>query len=61
MEKNLNQNLFLQQFNESNAIAYNEGFISSTSDYNFQLLDNAYRNTGRLYAKLKLTVDSNNI
>ena len=60
MEKNLNQNLFLQQFNESDAMAYNEGFISSTSDYNFQLLDNAYRNTGRLYAKLKLAVDSNN-
>lgn len=59
MEKNLNQNLFLQQFNESNAIAYNEGFISSTSDYNFQLLDNAYRNTGRIYAKLKLAIENN--
>ena len=59
MENNLNQNLFLQQFNESNAIAYNKGFTSSTSDYNFQLLDNAYRNTGRAYAKLKLAVDSN--
>ena len=59
MEKNLNQNLFLQQFNESDAIAYNEGFISSTSDYNFQLLDNAYRNTGRIYAKLKLAIENN--
>ena len=59
MENNLNQNLFLQQFNESNAIAYNKGFTSSTSDYNFQLLDNAYRNTGRIYAKLKLAIDSN--
>ena len=38
MEKNLNQNLFLQQFNESDAIAYNEGFTSSTSDYNFQII-----------------------
>ena len=60
MEKNLNKNLFLQQFNESNAIAYNENFVASFSDYNFQLLDNAYRNTGRIYAKLKLAVDSNN-
>ena len=59
MEKNLNQNLSLQHFNESDAIAYNEGFISSTSDYNFQLLDNAYRNTGRIYAKLKLAIESN--
>ncbi len=59
MEKNLNQNLFLQQFNESDAIAYSESFVSNTSDYNFQLLENAYRNTGRVYAKLKLAVDSN--
>ena len=59
MENNLNQNLFLQQFNESNAMAYNQGFISNTSDYNFQLLENAYRNTGRVYAKLKLAMDSN--
>ena len=59
MEKNLNQNLFLQQFNESDAIAYSESFVSNTSDYNFQLLENAYRDTGRVYAKLKLAVDSN--
>ena len=59
MEKNLNQNLFLQQFNESDAIAYSKSFVSNTSDYNFQLLENAYRNTGRVYAKLKLAVDSN--
>ena len=59
MEKNLNRNLFLQQFNESDAIAYSQGFTSSTSDYNFQLLENAYRNTGRVYAKLKLAIDSN--
>ena len=59
MENNLNKNLFLQQFNQSDAIAYNQGFTSSTSDYNFRLLDNAYRNTGRIYAKLKLAIDSN--
>jgi len=59
MENNLNQNLFLQQFNKSDAIAYSQSFTSSTSDYNFQLLDNAYRNTGRIYAKLKLAIDSN--
>jgi hypothetical protein len=59
MEKNLNQNLFLQQFNESDAIAYSESFVSNNSDYNFQLLENAYRNTGKVYAKLKLAIDSN--
>jgi len=59
MEENLYQNLFFKQFNESDAIAYNQDFISNTSDYNFQLLDNAYRNTGRIYAKLKLAIESN--
>jgi len=60
MENNLNKNLFLQQFNNSDAIAYDKSFTSSTSDYNFRLIDNAYRSTGRVYAKLKLTIDSNN-
>ena len=60
MENNLYQNLFLQQFNESNAIAYNESFVSSSSDYNFQLLDNAYRNAGKTYAKLKIAIETNN-
>ena len=59
MENNLLQNLFLQQFNQSDSIAYNESFVSNTSDYNFQILDNAYRNTGRVYAKLKLAIESN--
>ena len=57
MEENLYQNLFLKQFNQSDSIAYSQDFISSTSDYNFQLLDNAYRNTGRIYAKLKLAIE----
>ena len=60
MENNLYQNLFLQQFNESNSIAYNESFVSSSSDYNFQLLDNAYRNAGKTYAKLKIAIETNN-
>ena len=59
MEENLYQNLFLKQFNQSDSIAYNQDFISNTSDYNFQLLDNAYRNTGRIYAKLKLAIENN--
>ena len=54
--KNLFQNLYLKQFNESNAIAYNERFVSGSSDYSFQLLDNAYRNAGRTYAKLKIAI-----
>ncbi len=59
MENNLLQNLFLQQFNQSDSIAYNESFISNNNDYNFQILDNAYRNTGTIYAKLKIAIESN--
>jgi hypothetical protein len=57
--KNILQNLYLKQFNESNAIAYNKAFVASDSDYNFQLLDNAYRLAGKYYAKLKIAIDSN--
>jgi hypothetical protein len=57
--ENLLQNLFLKQFNQSNAIAYNRNFIKSNSDYNFQLLDNAYRGAGTYYAKVKIAIDSN--
>ena len=56
---NILQNLFLKQFNESNAIAYNKAFVASDSDYNFQLLDNAYRLAGKYYAKLKIAIESN--
>ena len=58
--KNLSKNLYLRQFNESNAIAYSKTFVSSASDYNFQLLDNAYRNVGKMYAKLKIAIETNN-
>ena len=57
--ENLQQNNFLKQFNQSNAIAYDRSFIRSNSDYNFQLLDNAYRGAGIHYAKIKIAIDSN--
>ena len=57
--KNILQNLYLKQFNESNAIAYSKTFVANSSDYNFQLLDNAYRNAGKAYAKLKIAVETN--
>jgi hypothetical protein len=57
--KNLFQNIALKQFNQSDVIAYNKSFVSDVSDYNFQLLDNAYRNAGRTYAKLKIAIETN--
>ena len=56
---NLLQNLYLKQFNQSDAIAYNREFLANTSDYNFQLLDNAYRDSGKIYAKLKIAIETN--
>ena len=56
---NIIKNLYLKQFNESNAIAYNQGFVAKASDYRFQLLDNAYRLVGKYYAKLKIAIESN--
>ena len=56
---NIIKNLYLKQFNESNAIAYNQDFISKTSDFQFQLLDNAYRLAGKHYAKIKIAIESN--
>ena len=57
--ENLLKNLYLKQFNQSNAIAYNKSFVANPSDYNFQLLDNAYREAGIHYAQLKIAIDSN--
>jgi len=56
---NIQKNLFLKQFNESNAIAYNPKFVANPSDYNFRLLDNAYRLAGKHYAKIKIAIESN--
>ena len=56
---NIQKNLFLKQFNESNAIAYNPKFVANPSDYSFRLLDNAYRLAGKHYAKIKIAIESN--
>ena len=57
--KNAYQNLYLKQFNQSDAIAYNKQFVANTNDYNFQLLDNAYRNAGKIYAQIKIAIETN--
>ena len=57
--KNVSQNLYLKQFNQSDAIAYSKQFVANANDYNFQLLDNAYRNAGKAYAQLKIAIETN--
>ena len=55
-DKNTLNNLVLKQYNDSNAIAYDTGFISSTSDYSYNILERAYEGTSVIYAKLKMAI-----
>ncbi len=54
--KNITNNLIIKQINKSNAIAYNKRYLAQTSDYEFKILDNAYKDTGIEYAKLKMAI-----
>lgn len=57
--KNINTNLLLKQMNQSNAIAYNNDYLSQSSDYNFKILEVAYTNTARQYAAIKIDIKNN--
>jgi len=57
--KNIANNLFLLQRNESNALGYNTNFLAHSYDVNFDILGKAYEGTGRAYAKLSLAIESN--
>jgi len=56
--KNITYNLSIQQANKSNALAYNSDYVASNIDTTFGILDNAYKKTGKQYAKLKMAVQS---
>ncbi len=56
--KNITYNLSIQQANKSNVLAYNSDYVASNIDTTFGILDNAYKNTGKQYAKLKMAVQS---
>ena len=58
-DKNIRINLQIKQLNQSNILGYDERYISGSSNYNFALLDNAYKDTGRVYAKLKTSIQNN--
>lgn len=57
--KNIQINLLIQQILQSDNMAYMPGFISSDVDIEFRILDNAYKNTGKEYAKLKTAIQQN--
>jgi len=56
--KNITYNLAIKQTNQSNALAYNKDYVAANIDTSFGILDNAYKETGKLYAKLKTAIDS---
>ena len=58
--KNITTNLLLKQINQSNAIAYNNDYLSQSSDYNFKILEVAYADTARQYAAIKMDIKNNN-
>ena len=52
-------NLSIKQMLQSDAVAYNKDYLAKPIDVNFGLFDNAYKDTGRVYAKLKLAIQNN--
>ena len=56
--KNITYNLSIQQANKSNALAYNTNYIATNIDTTFGILDNAYKDTGKEYARLKMAIQA---
>ena len=57
--KNIVNNTIIKQINESNALAFNKDFVSKGHDVNFDVLGKAFKNTGKIYAKLKIAIENN--
>ena len=58
--KNITYNLLIKQLLQSDNMAYVPGYISSNVDVEFKVLDNAYQDTGKRYAKAKTSIDQGN-
>ena len=58
--KNVITNLTIKQMAESSAIGFNKDYIARSSDVNFDILGKAFRDTGRVYAKFKIAIETNN-
>ncbi len=57
--KNIYNNLLIKQINESDALGFNKDYFSRSHDVNFDILGNAYRNMGKVYAKIKIAIENN--
>jgi len=58
--KNVTTNLLIKQMIQSDAMGYNLDYISTSIDTDFKILEKAYQNTGREYAKLKMDIQQGN-
>jgi len=54
--KNITTNLLIKQMIQSDAIAYDDSYVGSPVDTEFGVLNAAYQETGREYAKLKMDI-----
>ena len=54
--KNITTNLLIKQMLQSDAIAYNADYVAKDIDMEFGVLNKAYQDTGREYAKLKINI-----
>ena len=57
--KNAYYNLVIKQVNESNSMAYDNDYIASSTDSEFNIINKAYVGTATAYAKFKMAIDSN--
>ena len=57
--KNIRTNLLIKQMIQSDAIAYDDSYVGSPVDTEFGVLNAAYQETGREYAKLKMAIQQN--
>ena len=55
---NITNNLIIKQLNQSDAIAYNLDYLASPTNNDFNLLNKAYEFTGKIYAKMKLSIQN---
>ena len=55
--KNITTNLLIKQLLQSDNMAYAPGYISSKVDIEFGVLNKAYQDTGKEYAKLKTSME----
>jgi len=55
--KNISINLFIKQMLQSDNMAYVPGYLSSRVNIDYGVLNKAYQNTGRIYARLKAELE----